>query len=118
MMLPTYISLPRLTHRLLAVFLATLLIGPRQGKSAEPLHVRIDQLIDASLLVPAAPAASDSEFLRRVSLDLCNRIATVDEARAFLKDTAPNKREALVDRLLASPQHARRLANFLDVSLM
>ena len=43
---------------------------------------------------------------------------TADEARAFLADTATDKREQLVERLLASPHYARHLASALDLMLM
>ncbi len=62
--------------------------------------------------------ASDAEFLRRIYLDLLGTIPTPTEARAFLADQMPNKRTRLIDRLLASPEHARYLANVLDVMLM
>src|SRR5207247_1645348 len=65
-----------------------------------------------------APPASDAEFLRRVYLDLAGTIPTADEARAFLADTDPSKREKLIDRLLASPAYARRMAQHFDVVLM
>src|SRR5262245_26198511 len=100
--------------------LAALVLGAiaHRAGAAEPLHQRIDRLVEAALLVPPAPPAGDAEFLRRLSLDLCNRIATVEEARAFLNDPSATKRAALIEKLLASPHHARRLANYLDVSLM
>jgi hypothetical protein len=83
----------------------------------EPLHARVDKL-----LIPvggAAPApASDAEFLRRASLDLTGMPPTADETRAFLADAASDKRTRLIDRLLATPQHARRLASMLDLMLM
>lgn len=97
--------------------LLLLLFGPALP-AAEPLHVRIDRIVESQSLIPPAGPASDGEFLRRASLDLCNCIASVDDARAFLTDANPGKRAALIDRLLATPQHARRLANYLDVSLM
>jgi Protein of unknown function (DUF1549)/Protein of unknown function (DUF1553) len=84
----------------------------------EPLHDQIDRLVEAPLLFLPAPPADDAEFLRRVSLDLCDRIASIDEVRSFLQDPAADKRQKLIDRLLASPQFARRLANYLDVTLM
>jgi hypothetical protein len=75
-------------------------------------------LIEAPLLLTPAPPANDADFLRRLSLDLCNRIAAPDEVRSFLSDRSANKRQDLVDKLLLSPQFARRLANFLDITLM
>ena len=50
-----------------------------------------------------APLAEDSEFLRRVSLDLTGRIPSVADVRAFLDDGSPDKRQRLVDHLLESP---------------
>ena len=78
-------------------------------------------LVNRHLALPTGvtiPPAGDAEYLRRVSLDLIGMPPTADEARAFLADTDPSKREKLVDRLLASPQHTRHLAATLDVMLM
>lgn len=55
-------------------------------------------------LVPS-PRCDDATYLRRVTVDLCGRLPTVDEARQFLADQNPNKRAALVDRLLESPDY-------------
>ncbi len=52
-----------------------------------------------------SPLADDAVFLRRVSLDLCGRLPTSAEARAFLADTAADKRAKLIDRLLESPDY-------------
>ena len=77
------------------------------------LRTVIDQhLKPVSGLVPAR--CSDAEFLRRVSLDLNGMPPTADETRAFLAETAANKRELLVDELLASPHYARHLASALE----
>jgi hypothetical protein len=50
--------------------------------------------------IPHAPIASDSEFVRRVTLDLTGRLPTPNQVRAFLKDTDPDKRDKLVDSLI------------------
>jgi hypothetical protein len=47
---------------------------------------------------------TDHEFLRRVYLDLCGMIPTPQEARAFLADRSPDKRDRLIDRLLERPE--------------
>jgi hypothetical protein len=57
----------------------------------------------------AAPA-SDVEFMRRVFLDLTGRIPSVNEVHEFLDDKSPERREKLVDRLLAHHDHATHLA--------
>ena len=81
--------------------------------SADKLAQRnfIDQEIFGKLIkinVPAAPVASDEEFLRRIYLDLTGRIPDSDEIRAFLADTSETKRDAVIDRLLNSPEFTDR----------
>lgn len=56
-------------------------------------------------LTPSS-VAGDATFLRRAHLDVIGRLPTPDEARAFLDDTAPDKRARLVDRLLQRPEYA------------
>ena len=88
-----------------------------QAVSAESLHALIDQHLKP-LSGLELQRCSDAEFLRRVSLDLNGMPSTADEARAFIADPATDKRERLIDRLLASPHYARHLANTLDLMLM
>lgn len=83
--------------------------------AAKSLSAEIDRLIATERLAPAGALADDAEFLRRVTLDLHGIIPSVEEARAFLADKSPDKRERLVDELLASPRFARHLATTLDV---
>ena len=67
-------------------------------------------------LEPAAPA-DPATWLRRVSLDLTGLPPTPDEQAAFLADASPTARERVVDRLLASPRHAEKMAlHWLDVA--
>jgi len=60
-------------------------------------------------LLPSPPC-DDAAFLRRVTLDLCGRLPTVEEARAFLSLTDRDKRVQAVERLLASEDHAAFMA--------
>ncbi len=53
--------------------------------------------------VPHAPLANDYEFCRRVYLDLIGRIPTPEQLKAFVSSNAPDKRDKLIDELLASP---------------
>ncbi len=53
---------------------------------------------------------TDGEFIRRVHLDLCGRLPTPDEVRAFLADTRPDRRARLIDRLLDDRDYAAYFA--------
>jgi mono/diheme cytochrome c family protein len=66
----------------------------------------------------AAKPCDDRSFARRIHLDLIGRIPTGAERDAFLRARGSDKRSALVDRLLASPEHARHLREVFDVVLM
>src|SRR5262249_2307389 len=78
--------------------------GPRHEPTARPVAAWRPDFAKV-----AAGPASDAEFLRRVTLDLTGTVPTAATTRAFLSDPSPAKRAALVDRLLASPEHARHL---------
>jgi hypothetical protein len=101
------------------VALVVTLASNAAGRAGEPaLHERIDAFVEGTSLALVAPLASDDEFLRRVYLDLSGTIPDVPTARAFLDDPAPDKRRALIDRLVAQPQFARHMQRVWDVMLM
>ena len=79
-----------------------------------PVNNLVDELAWQKLrelnVLPSEPV-DDAGFLRRASLDVLGRLPTPDEARAFLADTEPMKRERLVGALLARPEYADRQAN-------
>ena len=69
----------------------------------------IDGLVYADLLplrLRPSELSGDSVFLRRVFLDTCGIVPTVEESRAFLADAAPDKRAKLIEALLARPEFA------------
>lgn len=101
---------------LVGVCFAVLCAGSQPVYAEDPLHVEIDRLLEPT--GPVAGKCADTEFLRRASLDILGMPPTIDETRAFLADQAPDKRQQLVDRLLARPEHARHLATTLDIMLM
>ncbi|MBI3855766.1 MAG: DUF1549 domain-containing protein [Planctomycetes bacterium] len=53
-----------------------------------------------------SPVAEDGEFLRRVMLDLVGYPPNLDQVKAFMAETAPNKRVVKIDELLASDDFA------------
>lgn len=52
--------------------------------------------------IPHAPLANDYEFCRRIYLDLTGRIPTTEQLKTFVNNSAPNKRDRLIDELLES----------------
>ena len=58
------------------------------------------------LNIAPSDLCSDSDYLRRVYLDVIGTLPTAEEARRFLADKRPNKRELLVDELLDRPEYA------------
>ena len=79
----------------------------------EPLSGRdhpIDRLLDAAAQDegrPPLPAAGDRQFIRRVSLDLTGLLPTPEDVEAYVADTSPGKRTALVARLLSDAHDAQ-----------
>ncbi len=69
------------------------------------VHAKLKQLG-----LPPSALCSDSEFLRRASLDITGTLPTAKEAEKFLADTDPGKREKLVDSLLDRPAYASYFA--------
>ena len=69
----------------------------------------VDSFVHAklrSLRLNPEPTCGDSQFVRRVHLDLLGLIPTAKEAQSFVGDRSPNKRQRLVDDLLARPEFA------------
>jgi len=57
-----------------------------------------------------SPEADRLTLIRRVSLDLTGLPPTPPEVEAFVHDSSPEAYEKVVDRLLASPRYAERMA--------
>ncbi len=72
-----------------------------QGKIDELVFGRL-----AELGIQPARLCSDEVFVRRVYLDVIGTLPTGQEAWQFLKDRDPDKRRALVDRLLGRREFA------------
>ncbi len=82
--------------------------------STPPEKSFIDQLVFGKLKqlgIPPSELCDDATFIRRVSVDIAGRLPTVAETEMFIADTNPNKRDALVDRLVDSSGYADYFAN-------
>ena len=110
------------TPILLAAFASSCSCSP-PGKSSTPAtnaplapavaDPQVDTILRSAWnkqsVTPSVPA-DDATFLRRLTLDLWGMLPTPAESEAFVKDTTPDKRVQLVDRMLADARFAERFA--------
>jgi hypothetical protein len=86
-----------------------------KGWVRNPIDAFILTKLEAKGLSPAPPA-SKQEIVRRLYYDLTGLPPTPRETEAFVKDTAPDAYETLVDKLLASPHYGEKWArHWLDL---
>ena len=98
--------------------------APKRPETRRRPSSRLRNPIDAFILarlekegLKPSPEADKERLIRRVTLDLTGLPPTPEEVDAFLKDTAPNAYEKVVDRLLASPRYGERMAwDWLDAA--
>lgn len=82
----------------------------------EKLAKQIDAVIESKLRESNGtfnPLTSDEQFVRRIYLDIAGRTPTAAEAQAFLLDRSANKRQALIDKLLLSPDYPSQMFNWV-----
>ncbi len=94
--------------------------GLRSARTVDAGELRWSNFIDAEILgkatrthVPVAPLSTDTEFVRRIYLDLIGRAPKPADVRAFVDEPSSTKRDELIDRLLNSPDFTYRWANWL-----
>jgi hypothetical protein len=86
--------------------------GPAESIFASPgwttPESQIDKLVFTKLAkLDSQPAGcSDAVFVRRVFLDTIGTLPSAKEAKDFIRDQDPNKRRALIDRLLERDEFA------------
>ncbi|MCY3741591.1 MAG: DUF1549 and DUF1553 domain-containing protein [Candidatus Poribacteria bacterium] len=78
-------------------------VAPTRQVSSSTKHLdrHINTVLKRKDIQPSEMSA-DTEFLRRVHLDLTGKIPTPEEVLNFLKDGSPNKRQKKIDQLLGS----------------
>jgi hypothetical protein len=86
---------------------------PADRRIPEVIDHYVDQKLKEAAVTPA-PQADDHTLARRLYLDLAGRIPTAAEARAYAESTDPQKREKLVDSLVASVEFVRHNATEFD----
>src|SRR6266851_214157 len=85
-----------------------------RNDEAAALAVKIDAMIAArwaSSGVKPAVTSDDAEFMRRIYLDVAGKIPRVWEVRQFLADTRTDKRQRLIEDLLANPRYVNHFTN-------
>jgi hypothetical protein len=90
--------------------------------ASEPANDDVQKLADAidELIakqwkvnqITPAPRAGDSEYFRRVSLDVTGKIPAAADAMDFLESLSPEKRRQVVDRLLEDPGYITHFTTF------
>ncbi len=87
-------------------------VSPAPADDAAKLSAKVDERLAAQWKgkTEPAPAASESEFFRRLSLDLTGRIPSLSAAKDFLDDTRPDKRRLWADEFLDGSDYADRYA--------
>jgi hypothetical protein len=97
-----------------AVFRASVPLGVKIPEYQFEHNTVVDKYTHAKWkelgLVPS-DVCTDQQFIRRVTLDLTGTLPTPDQVKAFLADPSPKKRDALIDRLLDTPEYAYFFAN-------
>ncbi|MDB5318702.1 MAG: hypothetical protein JWN40_333 [Phycisphaerales bacterium] len=84
--------------------------------SGNPIDLFIRERLRTSGVSPSPPA-SRAVLIRRVTFDLIGLPPTPAEIDAFVNDASPKAYEALIDRLLASPQYGERWGrHWLDLA--
>ena len=71
-----------------------------QSESKNPIDILVGNRLD-QMRIQSASAVDDSTFLRRSYLVVVGRLPTSQQARDFLANSKINKREQLIDELLA-----------------
>jgi hypothetical protein len=87
--------------------------APLQKRGVAVISQRIDDAVTRKLReakIPASAKADDTEFLRRVYLDVTGTVPTLQETVAFLESTDADKRAKLIDKLLASDRYGQHFA--------
>ena len=74
-------------------------------RSDHPVDRLIAEKLDKLAIVPS-PVCDDAEFVRRLSLDMTGTLPSAARVDAFLRDPRDDKRERLVEELLATREYA------------
>jgi hypothetical protein len=92
-------------------------VVPAPGLAATDVDRMLSAEWQKANVTPAAKI-DDAQFLRRVYVDMLGTLPSPDDVRKFTADPSPDKRAAMVDKVLADPQWTVHWADFWDDELM
>lgn len=108
--------------RYLQLFLlSALMFSPAGAAEQDRATAQINSFLEShwtELKISPAEPASESDYIRRIYLDLVGRIPTRLERKNYLADQRTDKQEHLVDHLLNSEDHVQHLTDIFDTLLM
>ena len=84
--------------------------GSDVPEMSKVINTKLDEAWKANKISPSE-YANDYDFIRRASLDIIGRSATVAEIKEYLKDSPEKRRSMLIERLLKSDDYPRHWAN-------
>ena len=90
-------------------------VDPLTIDSVKRSSAKVDQLVAANYTkhgVKPNPTLNDSQFVRRVYLDIVGTIPNFRQASRFQTSTDPDKRSKLIDELLSSEGYASHYFNY------
>lgn len=97
-------------------FVLTILAAPIAA--AEPTSTAAARKLDGLVKGASGVRVDDAIFFRRTWIDLSGRIPAPEDIREFLKDPDPNKRQKLVDRMLAGDEFGQHWSRILVAMLI
>lgn len=80
------------------------------GELAAELDRQVLRKLEAKK-IPLSARTDDSEFLRRVYVDIAGTIPPLDRVEAFLADARTDKRERVIDELLRSEMYVQHMVD-------
>ena len=90
-------------------------VAPGKLQDALSSAAKIDRLIESNYGkhgIRPNPVTTDSQFVRRIYLDITGTIPTYKQTRKFLESRDDNKRSLLIDELLGSDGYASHNFNY------
>ena len=99
------------------VFISLLGLSSSVHAALEPQATarQVDSILESDWKkhnIKGNPEADDNIFVRRIYLDVIGRIPTTRETEEFLASKESDKRQKLIDKLLASEGYAQHFFNY------